>query len=239
MNGAAAGAGLSLAMACDVRIAVRTAVFVPAFISIGLVPDSGGSHFLTRILGPARALEWMLSGRRLTAEEALAWGLVSELVDADGLPDRAAELGATLAALPTTAVGLHKRLFDGAALHTLDEQLELEAHLQAAAAATADFAEGVAAFPRATPAQLPRGLSDLADAVEQKPAAHAPLDRDPVRGDVLAEGRRRPAAPVDLARPPTGELDVGDRLGEGGTAGTLLHVISLVVGGACLPFLTG
>ena len=151
VNGAAAGAGLSLGMACDVRIAARTAVFVPAFISIGLVPDSGGSHFLTRILGPARALEWMLSGRRLTAEEALAWGLVSELVDADALPDRAAELGATLAALPTTAVGLHKRLFDGAALHTLDEQLELEAHLQAAAAATADFAEGVAAFRERRP----------------------------------------------------------------------------------------
>jgi 2-(1,2-epoxy-1,2-dihydrophenyl)acetyl-CoA isomerase len=151
VNGAAAGAGLSLAMACDVRIAARTAVFVPAFINIGLVPDSGGSHFLTRILGPARALEWMLSGRRLSADEALAWGLVSELVDADGLQARVAELAAGLAALPTTAIALHKRLFAAAALHTLDEQLELEAHLQAAAAATADFAEGVAAFRERRP----------------------------------------------------------------------------------------
>ena len=157
VNGASAGAGLSLAMACDVRIAARTAVFVPAFINIGLVPDSGGSHFLTRILGPARALEWMLSGRRLGADEALAWGLVSELVDADGLPARAAELAAALAALPTTAIALHKRLFDAAALHTLDEQLELEAHLQAAAAATADFAEGVAAFRERRPPSF-RGI---------------------------------------------------------------------------------
>jgi 2-(1,2-epoxy-1,2-dihydrophenyl)acetyl-CoA isomerase len=151
VNGAAAGAGLSLAMACDVRIASRAAVFVPAFINIGLVPDSGGSHFLTRILGPARALEWMSSGRRLNAEEALAWGLVSELVEAEALEARAAELAAALASLPTAAIGLHKRLFDAAPLHTLEEQLELEAGLQAAAAATADFAEGVAAFRERRP----------------------------------------------------------------------------------------
>jgi 2-(1,2-epoxy-1,2-dihydrophenyl)acetyl-CoA isomerase len=88
----------------------------------------------------------MLSGRRLTAADALAWGLVSEVVEPDGLEARAAELAAVLAALPTTAIGLHKRLFDAAPLHTLEEQLELEAHLQTTAAATADFAEGVAAF---------------------------------------------------------------------------------------------
>jgi 2-(1,2-epoxy-1,2-dihydrophenyl)acetyl-CoA isomerase len=146
VNGAAAGAGLSLAAACDARIASSAAVFVPAFVNIGLVPDSGATHFLTRILGPARALEWMLSGRRLTAADALAWGLVSEVVEPDGLEARAAELAAVLAALPTTAIGLHKRLFDAAPLHTLEEQLELEAHLQTTAAATADFAEGVAAF---------------------------------------------------------------------------------------------
>ena len=88
VNGAAAGAGLSLAAACDVRICARSAVFVPAFVSIGLVPDSGATHFLTRILGPARALEWMASGRRLSADEALSWGLVSELARAGG-PGRA------------------------------------------------------------------------------------------------------------------------------------------------------
>src|SRR5207244_2626511 len=141
VNGAAAGAGLSLAMACDVRIASRAAAFVPAFVNIGLVPDAGGTYFLTRILGPARALEWMASGRRLAADEALAWGLVSELVEPDALAARAEELADSLAALPTAAIGLHKRLFDRAPLHTLEEQLELEAHLQVTAAGTADFAE--------------------------------------------------------------------------------------------------
>src|SRR6266496_5578597 len=105
VNGAAAGAGLSFACACDIRIAADSASFVPAFINIGLVPDSGGSYFVTRLLGYARAFEWMTSGRRLTAAEAHAWGLVSEVVEADGLPARAAELAAELAALPTRGVG--------------------------------------------------------------------------------------------------------------------------------------
>ncbi len=146
VNGAAAGAGLALAAACDVRICVRTAVFVPAFVSIGLVPDSGATSFLTRILGPARALEWMASGRRLSSDEALAWGLVSEVVEQDALAERAAAMADELATLPTAAIGLHKQLFDRAPVNTLADQLELEASLQVAAAGTADFAEGVAAF---------------------------------------------------------------------------------------------
>lgn len=151
VNGAAAGAGLSLAAACDVRVAAHTAVFVPAFVNIGLVPDSGATYFLSRIMGPARALEWMLSGRRLAADEAHGLGLVSEVVPAEGLAEHAARLADALAALPTTAIGLHKRLFDQAPMHTLEEQLELEAHLQAEAAATDDFAEGVAAFRERRP----------------------------------------------------------------------------------------
>jgi 2-(1,2-epoxy-1,2-dihydrophenyl)acetyl-CoA isomerase len=146
VNGAAAGAGLALAAACDVRICARTAVFVPAFVSIGLVPDSGATYFLSRILGPARALEWMASGRRLSADDALAWGLVSEAVEPAELAGRADALADELAALPTTAIALHKQLFDRAPQNTLAEQLELEASLQIAAAGTADFAEGVAAF---------------------------------------------------------------------------------------------
>ena len=146
INGAAAGAGLSLACACDVRIAADSATFVPAFINIGLVPDSGGSFFVHRLLGYARAFEWLTSGRRLTAAEAHAWGIVSEVVDAEALAGRAAELARELAALPTRGIGMTKRLLDGAAGRTLDEQLELEAQLQAAATQTADFREGVAAF---------------------------------------------------------------------------------------------
>jgi 2-(1,2-epoxy-1,2-dihydrophenyl)acetyl-CoA isomerase len=146
VNGPAAGAGLSFAAACDLRIAADSATFVPAFINIGLVPDSGGTFFIVRLLGPARAFEWMTSGRRLTAAEAQAWGLVSEVVVADRLADRTAELAATLAAMPTRAIGMTKRLFDAAPNNTLEEQLELEAQLQSAATQTEDFREGVAAF---------------------------------------------------------------------------------------------
>jgi 2-(1,2-epoxy-1,2-dihydrophenyl)acetyl-CoA isomerase len=146
VNGPAAGAGLSFACACDIRLAADAATFIPAFVNIGLVPDSGGTFFIARLLGPARAFEWMTSGRRLTADEAHAWGLVSEVVDDHGLPARAAELAATLAAMPSRAIGMTKRLFDAAPSNRLEEQLELEAQLQSAATKTEDFAEGVAAF---------------------------------------------------------------------------------------------
>ena len=146
VNGPAAGAGLALACACDVRIASDAASFVPAFVSIGLVPDAGGSWYLSRLIGAPRAHEWMAGGRPLKAPEALAWGLVSEVVAADGFAARVAEFAAELAARPTRAVGLMKALFDAAPHATLAEQLEHEATLQAEAVRTHDFAEGVAAF---------------------------------------------------------------------------------------------
>ncbi len=154
VNGAAAGAGMSFACACDLRIAADSASFVPAFINIGLVPDSGGSYFVTRILGPARAFEWLASGRKLTAAEAHAWGLVSEVVAADALAARAGELAAQLAALPTRAIGMTKRLIDHALNATLGQQLEREAELQTAATRTEDFKEGVAAFLEKRPPQF-------------------------------------------------------------------------------------
>ena len=146
VNGPAAGAGLSLACACDLRLAAASATFVPAFINIGLVPDSGGTYFVRRLLGTARAFEWMTSGRRLSATEALEWGLVSEVVEDEKLAERAEERAAELAAMPTRGVGLTKRLFDHAENATLEEQLELEAQLQTVATQTADFREGVNAF---------------------------------------------------------------------------------------------
>src|SRR4051795_4200181 len=146
VNGACAGAELSLACACDVRIASDAAFFVPGFVGIGLVPDAGGTYFVHRLLGASRAFEWMSSNRRLTAAEAHAWGLVSEVVEADALPARAAELAAFYAALPTRAIGMTKRLFDHADTATLEEQLDMEAQLQAVAAQGDDFKEGVAAF---------------------------------------------------------------------------------------------
>lgn len=146
VNGPAAGAGLSFALACDIRVASDAASFVPAFVNVGLVPDSGGTFFAARILGQARAFEWLTSGRKLSAAEAHAWGLVSEVVEAERLAARVAELAGTLAAMPTRGIGMTKRLLDGAAERTLDEQLELEAQLQAAATGSDDFAEGVQAF---------------------------------------------------------------------------------------------
>src|SRR3989475_12807815 len=146
VNGAAAGAGLSFACACDVRIAADAASFVPAFINVGLVPASGGTYFVTRILGPARAFEWLTSGRKLSAAEAHAWGLVAEIVEADGLADRVDELAARLAALPTRAIGMTKQLIEHAVTSSLEPQLRREADLQTRATQTEDFREGVAAF---------------------------------------------------------------------------------------------
>ncbi|HXY86660.1 MAG TPA: enoyl-CoA hydratase-related protein [Gaiellaceae bacterium] len=146
VNGVAAGAGLSFACACDIRIAADSATFIPAFVNIGLVPDSGGTYFIARLLGPARAFEWMSSGRRLDAQAARDWGLVSEVVEAGALAGHTAELAARLAAMPTRAIAMTKRLFDRAGTVPLEEQLAHEAALQAAATKTDDFQEGVNAF---------------------------------------------------------------------------------------------
>jgi 2-(1,2-epoxy-1,2-dihydrophenyl)acetyl-CoA isomerase len=154
VNGAAAGAGLSLAAACDIRIAADTASFTPGFVGIGLVPDAGGTFFLERLLGASRAFEWMTSNRRLTAAEAHAWGLVSEVVESDAFAARTAEFAAQYAAGPTRAIGSTKRLFDQARGATLEEQLEREAQIQTFAARSDDFVEGVTAFREKRPPQF-------------------------------------------------------------------------------------
>ena len=146
VNGPVAGAGLSLATACDIRVASTAAAFVPGFVGIGLAPDSGGTWFLHRLLGFARAFEWMGSNRKLGPDEALAWGLVSEVIPAEEFDQRVADLAATWATLPTVAVAMTKQLFEHAHAASLEEQLVLEAELQQRAIGTADFAEGVAAF---------------------------------------------------------------------------------------------
>ena len=146
VNGPAAGAGLSFACACDIRVASDTATFVPGFVGIGLVPDSGGTWFIHRLLGFARAFEWMCANTRLSAAEALDWGLVSEVVPAASFESRVAQLAAEWAARPTLAVARTKQLFEHAFSASLEEQLALEAELQQASVATADFREGVGAF---------------------------------------------------------------------------------------------
>jgi 2-(1,2-epoxy-1,2-dihydrophenyl)acetyl-CoA isomerase len=154
VNGVAAGAGVSLACSCDIRIASDAAFFAPGFIGIGLIPDAGGSFHIQRILGTPRAFEWMASNRRLTAAEAHAWGIVSEVVEADAFAQRTQELAQEWAAKPTRAVAMTKRLFDHAAAATLHDQLELEAELQSEAAGSEDFREGVTAFLEKRAAQF-------------------------------------------------------------------------------------
>jgi 2-(1,2-epoxy-1,2-dihydrophenyl)acetyl-CoA isomerase len=146
VNGAAAGAGLSIALACDVRYLADDAVLMMAFSNIGLVPDCGGSWFLARTVGYARAFELAATGRRVPAGEALALGLVQRVLPRDEVLPAARELAVQLAARPTLALAWTKRLLRAAEERPLAEIMELEAQLQAAAVDTRDHAEGVAAF---------------------------------------------------------------------------------------------
>jgi 2-(1,2-epoxy-1,2-dihydrophenyl)acetyl-CoA isomerase len=146
VNGVAAGAGMSLALACDLVYAAEDARFVLAFGRIGLVPDSGATRTLVRGLGRHRAARLIFTGEPLSAAEALDAGLVAEVVPAADLRARVAEVAAELAAAPTRAIGLAKRLVNRAEDATLDESMADEASLQAVAGRTEDHAEGVAAF---------------------------------------------------------------------------------------------
>jgi len=146
VNGVAAGAGLSLALACDLRLSSDAATFSMAFVRIGLVPDSGASYFLPRIVGAAAALELSITGERIDAERALRMGLVSRVSPADSLLADAAALAAELAALPTKAIALTKELLRDAASLSLEEALALESRVQDAATQTDDHREGVLAF---------------------------------------------------------------------------------------------
>ena len=146
VNGVAAGAGFSLAMAADVVVAAEEARFVPAFGRIGLVPDSGLARTLVRALGRHRAFEILMGERQLSAEEAQRLGLVAAVVPGAALADAANDLARRLARGPTVGIGLTKRLLDDAEDATLTGALELEAALQELAGRTEDHAEGVAAF---------------------------------------------------------------------------------------------
>lgn len=146
VNGVAAGAGVSLALACDLVYAAEEARFIQAFIKIGLVPDSGSTRVLVRALGRHRAAQLIFTGEPLSAAEAQAAGLVNEVVPGDRLASRVRDVAARLSAAPTTALGYAKRLMNRAEDATLDETLAAEAALQELAGRTQDHAEGVAAF---------------------------------------------------------------------------------------------
>jgi 2-(1,2-epoxy-1,2-dihydrophenyl)acetyl-CoA isomerase len=151
VNGVAAGAGASLAFACDLRIAAEEARFVLAFGRIGLVPDSGATWFLPRLVGPAKAAELALVGDALDAAEALRLGLVSTVVPGDRLQAEARALADGLAEGAPVALALTKEALQRSTTITLDEALDGEAKLQGIAGATADHAEGLAAFREKRP----------------------------------------------------------------------------------------
>ncbi|MCB0077893.1 MAG: enoyl-CoA hydratase/isomerase family protein [Anaerolineales bacterium] len=146
VNGVAAGAGMSLVLASDLRYASDKASFVQAFVNIGLIPDSGSTWTLPRLIGPTRALEMMLTGRKVTAQEAEAWGMINGIFAGEALQDEVRAIAERLAAMPTRAIGLIKQATDYAADSTLNEALEYEADLQDLAGRTQDHREGVTAF---------------------------------------------------------------------------------------------
>jgi len=146
INGVAAGAGCSLALACDLRIASEKASLIEVFVNVGLVPDSGSSFFLPRVVGLARAMELCMTGRKVSAEEAASMGLVNRVVATESLMVETMGLASRIASMPTRAIGLTKRLLYAASTTDLAAQLEAEAYAQETAGQTADHREGVMAF---------------------------------------------------------------------------------------------
>jgi 2-(1,2-epoxy-1,2-dihydrophenyl)acetyl-CoA isomerase len=146
VNGVAAGAGANFAFACDIVVASEEAVFIQSFGRIGLIPDSGGTFILPRIVGLQRAAALTMLGEKLTASRAKEWGLVYDVVPNGVLASTSFEIAKRLACLPTRGLGLTKRGFNAAFANDLDSQLALEEQLQGEAGRTADYAEGVRAF---------------------------------------------------------------------------------------------
>jgi 2-(1,2-epoxy-1,2-dihydrophenyl)acetyl-CoA isomerase len=146
VNGVAAGAGANLALACDIVIAVRSASFIQAFCRLGLVPDSGGTYMLPRLVGHARAMGLALLGEALPAERAAEIGMIWKCVDDDKLDTEARGLARHLAVQPTKGLALIKQAINASFGNDLDRQLDLERDLQRAAGRTEDYREGVATF---------------------------------------------------------------------------------------------
>lgn len=146
VNGVAAGAGANLPLACDLVLAARSASFIQAFCKIGLVPDSGGTWLLPRLIGMARAKALALLGERLSAEQAEQWGLIYRVVDDAALRDEALTLARQLATQPTYGLALIKRALNQSFDNRFDQQLELERDLQRLAGRSEDYREGVNAF---------------------------------------------------------------------------------------------
>ena len=157
VNGVAAGAGANIAFACDIVLAARSAKFIQAFSKIGLIPDAGGTWWLTRHLGEARAKALAMTAAPLSAEDAAAWGLIWKAVDDEKLMEEAVALAEGFAAGPTRAYALTKQAIHAASANSLEEQLEVERGLQREAGWSEDYKEGVRAFLEKRPANFRKG----------------------------------------------------------------------------------
>src|SRR3989338_1035312 len=146
VNGVAAGAGANIALACDLTIANQSASFIQAFSKIGLIPDSGGTFFLPRIVGMQKALGLMMTGDKVTAEQADAMNMIYKAVPDESFEEEVTKLAETLAKMPTRGLGLTKKAVNQSFSNDLTEQLALEEELQTEAGQTEDFSEGVNAF---------------------------------------------------------------------------------------------
>ena len=146
VNGVAAGAGANIALACDITIAKKSASFIQAFSKIGLIPDSGGTFFLPRIIGSQKALALMMTGDKISAEQADAMNMIYKAVDDEAFESEVKSFAETIAALPTRGLGLTKKAVNATFTNNLTQQLALEEELQTEAGQTYDFREGVNAF---------------------------------------------------------------------------------------------
>jgi 2-(1,2-epoxy-1,2-dihydrophenyl)acetyl-CoA isomerase len=154
VNGAAAGAGANFALACDIVLAAKSAIFLQAFARIGLIPDAGGTFFLPRLVGDARARALIMLAEPISAGDAEAWGMIYRAVDDEDLMGEARTLAERLAAGPTHALGLIKRALLASPGNSLDAQLDLERDLQREAGAADEYVEGVRAFLEKRPADF-------------------------------------------------------------------------------------
>jgi len=146
VNGVAAGAGANLSLACDVVLAAESAKFIQSFSKVGLIPDTGGSWHLPRLLGEARAKGLALTAQPLSAQQAADWGLIWKAIPNEDLMTEAREMAVQFAAGPTLGLGLTKQAIQAAATDTLSDHLELEAEMMKRCGESADYAEGVSAF---------------------------------------------------------------------------------------------
>jgi 2-(1,2-epoxy-1,2-dihydrophenyl)acetyl-CoA isomerase len=146
VNGVAAGAGANIALACDIVISARSASFIQAFSKIGLIPDSGGTFFLPRLIGFQRATALMMLGDKVSAEHALQMGMIYKVSEDDKLQEEAFGIAKLLASMPTKGLGMTKKLLNQSMVNNLDKQLDMEEEMQTAAGKTYDYNEGVKAF---------------------------------------------------------------------------------------------